>query len=957
MSDKEDNKSDFNRNNTSYPLFMYNYLKGDPKLNDDETGDTKLLDTPGTLLYHQKMVILYMLRATLVRGILLWHEMGSGKTRIPVALVKTVLMSGRKFIFIGPKGLHDNLRKEFEKVGFKLPEDKVQFISLNASNMFDQVTRMETENVGFKADVSSKTNEDNFIKEERLRDVTDKQEGLPGLAGTTALDDTFVFVDEAHKLFNAITNGSKNALNLYDLIMGAKNIKVMFATGTSIVNTPFELCPCFNMLAGKKIFPEDREEFEDMFIGVKKDGTQFIKNANIFKNRMVGLVSYYGKWVQDTQTSAGIKPEQLPMEVVKVPMSNTQFARYSLYSDKEKQEQTFASKKSGRFAASKSVSSYRVKTRMTSVAIPVRDDDPSINTEKGLIANLKNPDNCPKYYKMKEYIEQTKKGIIMIYCDFVHGVGIERMGKFLEHIMGYSRWTTETDNAVKDRRYIVISGDVSTDERTSMQEVVNSKDNMWGGVIKIILVGPAGALGLDFMGIQLEILANPSFNMAQTDQVIARGVRNFSHKHLPKAFQKVRVIMLLATEPPKKGDKKKGKKIVISKKSKKGAAFKDYVLDYNIDPDSTFTIAPYSKFETVDSSHYSSTMPWHILQVHNILKKRFPGFEKFTDIIDATANVGVDSIHFAANTEADIVAVELEKPEFDALSANIKKFDYENRITPSHASIYDIVNLAIKAKETSDMIYFDPPWGGSDYKNAGPDSLMLKLDDNPISDIVKRIAKYDIAKYIAIKVPNNFAFTEFKKNLKSSKLNMEVDDIDHATSKKKGFKIITLSKMKLGGAPDPEKDREQTTDEYLFERSKKNKILNLKATRYVIEASFDCQLHKNRLKDKKKAEKINCLMCTPTNTALFHDDYKIDISSKYDPCKPPDKKEIKAREIILEDKKYMYTQDPETKEYSFFEYREDLDGFIALKKDSPEWPQLFEGAKKAKKIKGSGIDF
>lgn len=937
--------SDMDRNNTSFPLTMFNYLKDDPKLSDYEIGEDKLLDTPGTLLFHQKTVVQYMLYATMVRGILLNFETGTGKTRIPVALIKTVLMSGRKFIFIGPKGLHDNLRKEFAKVGYLIPEDKVKFISLNASNMFEQVARIETENVGFKADIPIKNNEKDFIQEERLRDVTDKQEGLNS---TTALDDTFVFVDEAHKLFNGITNGSKNALNLYDLIMGAKNIKVIFATGTAIVNTPFELCPCFNMLAGKKIFPEDREEFEEMFIGVKNDGIQFIKNANIFKNRMVGLVSYYGKYIQDPQTQAGIKPEQLPMEVIKVPMSNTQFARYALYSDKEKQEQTFASKMSGRFAASKSVSSYRVKTRMVSVAIPIKDDDSSINTPKKLEINLKNPDNCPKYYKMKELIEQTKKGIIMIYCDFVHGVGIERMGKFLEYVMGYTKWTPDTDNAVKDSRYIIISGDISTDERTVMQEVVNSKDNMWGDIIKIILVGPAGALGLDFMGIQLEILANPSFNMAQTDQVIARGVRNYSHKHLPKAYQKVRVIMLLATEPHKKGDTK----VIISKKSKKGGAFKDYVLDYHPDSDNdsnSFTIAPYSKFITVESSHYSSTMPWHILQVHNVLKKRIGGFEKFTNIIDATANVGVDSIHFAANTDADITAVELEKPEFDALTENIKLFGYNDRIKPHHASIYDVIN----PKDSVDMIYFDPPWGGSDYRDTGPDSLMLKLDNNPISDIVNRIAKYNISKYIAIKVPNNFAFTEFNKNIKKSKLNMEVDDIDHATSKKKGFKIITLSKTKLGG----EKEREQTTDEYLFERSKKNKILNIKATRYLIEAAFDCQLHKNNLTNKKNAAKINCLMCTPTNTALFHNDYKLDISSKYDPCKPPDKKEIKAREIILEDKKYMYNQDPTTKEYSFFEYREDLDGFVAIKKDSPVWPQLYEGAKKAKKIKGGLVDF
>jgi len=45
----------------------------------------------------------------------------------------------------------------------------------------------------------------------------------PPKGGT--LDDCLLIVDEAHNLFNAITNGSKNAVGLYDLILKAKNLK------------------------------------------------------------------------------------------------------------------------------------------------------------------------------------------------------------------------------------------------------------------------------------------------------------------------------------------------------------------------------------------------------------------------------------------------------------------------------------------------------------------------------------------------------------------------------------------------------------------------------------------------------------------------------------------------------------------------------------------------------------
>jgi hypothetical protein len=66
-----------------------------------------------------------------------------------------------------------------------------------------------------------------------------------------ALENSLLIIDEAHNLFNAVTNGAKNATALYDLIMKTHNLKLIFLTGTPIVNDPFELVPCFNMCRGK----------------------------------------------------------------------------------------------------------------------------------------------------------------------------------------------------------------------------------------------------------------------------------------------------------------------------------------------------------------------------------------------------------------------------------------------------------------------------------------------------------------------------------------------------------------------------------------------------------------------------------------------------------------------------------------------------------------------------------
>ena len=56
------------------------------------------------------------------------------------------------------------------------------------------------------------------------------------------------------------------------MIMKTKNIKIIFLTGTPIVNSPFEIVPCFNMLMGqingKSFFPEIEEDFNNWFINI-----------------------------------------------------------------------------------------------------------------------------------------------------------------------------------------------------------------------------------------------------------------------------------------------------------------------------------------------------------------------------------------------------------------------------------------------------------------------------------------------------------------------------------------------------------------------------------------------------------------------------------------------------------------------------------------------------------------
>ena len=79
-------------------------------------------------------------------------------------------------------------------------DTKYKFVSLNASNMYTQMTRVD------------KTKGELEI-EKQLKEFTDVVEK------DNFLENALLIIDEFHNLSNSITNGSYNAIRLYDTIM------------------------------------------------------------------------------------------------------------------------------------------------------------------------------------------------------------------------------------------------------------------------------------------------------------------------------------------------------------------------------------------------------------------------------------------------------------------------------------------------------------------------------------------------------------------------------------------------------------------------------------------------------------------------------------------------------------------------------------------------------------------
>ena len=538
-------------NNTNYPLALKNKL------------DT--LKPNNNKLRKSQFIPLEFYTQTNSRGLLLAHAMGQGKTRLAVAIAHEVHKKepSRQILVLLPKSLEGNFRENISAYVDDDNTDYFKYISLNASNMYKQMESVH------KSESERKY-------EKRLGSFLDD------ILRENSLNDSLLIIDEAHNLFNAITNGSKNATKLYDLIMTASNLKLIFLTGTPVVNDPFELVPCFNMLRGRMkshlTFTESYHDFKDFFVDEKNNK---IKNKDKFMNRIYGLTSYYGDLYFSQKVQREGFPKKLPTIIEKIPMSQRQFGVYSTARNSELEETSKGYRSNqARFSASSGGSStYRVKTRQISnFAMPNYALGPTRGkkSRKKFVERLKNKDLTsnlhdwsPKMEKMLHNILGRKNQPGMVYSQFVSGEGLAVFAKVLES-SGYNNYLDDNITSggdeygivldggkvkAKQPTYAILSGQIPPEKRIEIIRTFNDKSNHTGEVIHLLLMSSAVAEGIDLKRIRHVHIMEPFWNYARINQVETRAIRYGSHTDLPKKEQNVQVYIYLSTYPtghPKK---------------------------------------------------------------------------------------------------------------------------------------------------------------------------------------------------------------------------------------------------------------------------------------------------------------------------------------------------------------------------------------------------------------------
>lgn len=161
-------------------------------------------------------------------------------------------------------------------------------------------------------------------------------------------------------------------------------------------------------------------------------------------------------------------------------------------------------------------------------------------------------------------------------------------------------------------------------------------------------------------------------------------------------------------------------------------------------------------------------------QMLHILKKYCKNY--FT-IVDANAGMGGNAIFFCKYFKF-VYCIDNSDQAINYLNHNLKDFNNKFVIQENCIDILKIIQY--------DVIFFDPPWGGSTYKLKK--TVNLYLNNINIYTIIDYLYNYKNIKLICLKAPSNFFIHH------NTKWKLKIYNIYKSYSKYVLFKFLIFKK-------------------------------------------------------------------------------------------------------------------------------------------------------------------
>jgi hypothetical protein len=247
------------------------------------------------LLTHQQLIRDYMSIYSPYRGLLLYHGLGAGKTCGSIGIAEG-LKTTKKVMILTPASLQNNYKKELKKCGDDLYRINQywEFVKTNGETEIEEalskalnisikyikknnppgawLVNINKEPNYFKLSISDKAsvndqinamiaqkyefyNHNGMSKNLLAKLERDALDESGPLKRSNPFDNKVVVIDEVHNMVSTIVNQLESKektvkVKLYEYLKDAHNCRMIFLTGTPIINYPQEIAILYNMLRG-----------------------------------------------------------------------------------------------------------------------------------------------------------------------------------------------------------------------------------------------------------------------------------------------------------------------------------------------------------------------------------------------------------------------------------------------------------------------------------------------------------------------------------------------------------------------------------------------------------------------------------------------------------------------------------------------------------------------------------
>jgi superfamily II DNA or RNA helicase len=381
------------------------------------------------------------------------------------------------------------------------------------------------------------------------------------------LSNSVIIIDEAHNITN-----NNFYIALKQVLNKSYNYRLVLLTATPIYDNPkeiFELSNLLNMDTQDKLYPVRNELFKPLDNSNLSIMKKISSETRILKSEL-NQITDYGKELLISSLKGKISylpinkksfPEKIDMgdpltkkkgtmNVIYCQMSDYQYNVYitALNLDTLEPNDIDVDNIDENFIP-KSSSLYKNSSDASTMSYPNNKFGKDgfnlcFKEIKGIIKNTEFPkllkEDLQKYstklYNLLLNIKSSP-GNIFIYSNYVN-LGGTALIRHLLLANGYNEYKGSGGNS---KSFVLYNEAYTQKEREHLRSVFNNANNNNGKYIKIIIGSPLISEGITLKNIRQIHILEPAWNMSTLNQIIGRGIRNYSHESLPIEDRNVQI--------------------------------------------------------------------------------------------------------------------------------------------------------------------------------------------------------------------------------------------------------------------------------------------------------------------------------------------------------------------------------------------------------------------------------